>query len=236
MHEGERERAGRYCIRSENTLFEGNCNMPYYFWPNGTRLGVGMKSVTSGHCVVERMPLRRVSAVAFYKKKRYCPIFHCLWENLWKITKWRRETTVTWAIDIVSVKTVDCKNRKGSVDHMWCVPKGYVWMLLLKNRCRSHCVSTSGCIVSFLITVVVSKGTTSIFSESTSSLAKLLPFCPLCAFISDKHHLASPLVRQPWLSLYLEGPCLPSFSLASKNAYRRRTGLHLRGPATTNLS
>lgn len=41
-----------------------------------------MKSVTSGHCVVERMPLRRVSAVAFYKKKRYCPIFHCLRESV----------------------------------------------------------------------------------------------------------------------------------------------------------
>lgn len=46
--------------------------------------------------------------------------------------------------------------------------------------------------------------------------------CPLCALIPDKVHLVSPLLQQPWLCLYLEGPCSQFSSFAGKTAYRWR--------------
>lgn len=225
----------------ERTLFEGNCNMAYYFWPNSTRFGVGIKSVR-GHCAVERMSLRYVSAVAKNNSKISQEILSYIlesWENLWKITKWHRETTLTWVMDHLSQKKVNCKNRNRITDHLWCVPTDSVWTLLLKQRCRSHCISTSDLLVSFWYALNNICWCQSKLPPYFPNLHPHLPlsklhlfvFCVLLFQISSTGCLL--VVQQPWLSLYLEGPCSPSYSLAGKTAYKRRTSLYLLGYATT---
>ena len=74
-------------IGSKRALFEGNRNMLYYFSPNSARLGVGMKSVTRGHCAVERISLWHVSAAACF-----CVILEICLENLSYISVSVRES------------------------------------------------------------------------------------------------------------------------------------------------
>lgn len=64
------------------------------------------------------------------------------------------------------------------------------------------------------------------FPSAICIIACLSPACIIWSFllsyVSDKHHLASSLLRQPWHSPDLEGSCSLSFSLASKYARRKR--------------
>lgn len=70
------------------------------------------------------------------------------------------------------------------------------------------------------------KETTSILNHLPSLSVWITSSSPICIFIPDKLYLASPLDQQPWLSLYLGGPCSPFFSLAGKTADTKPGAAH----------
>lgn len=132
-----------------------------------------------------------------------------MWEILWKITKCQREITFTWLIDFFF-----CKNRKGIIYLLWCVPKDRVGNLLLKNRCSTH--------FWYISNIIFCRENCNI--SLICIIARLSPTCIILSFVyfADKLHLASSLPQQPWRSPHLEELCSPSFSLASKKAYRKK--------------
>lgn len=94
------------------------------------------------------------------------------------------------------------------------MPKDTVGNLHLKNRCgtRSWYISNivfcrENCNISLICIIT-----------------RLYPTCIILSFayVSDKLHLVSSLLQQPWRSPHLEELCSPSFSLASKDAYRKK--------------